>query len=57
MLLLTVSALPGLAADKTQTPRYTDTVSGYYLRSSGIWAFNLESGDFAVPAGLGWARS
>ena len=27
--------------------------SGYYLRSSGIWAFNLESGDFAVPVGLG----
>ena len=27
--------------------------SGYYLRSSGIWAFNLESGDYAVPVGLG----
>jgi hypothetical protein len=27
--------------------------SGYYLRSSGIWAFNLEAGDFAVPVGLG----
>ena len=27
--------------------------SGYYLRSTGIWAFNLETGDYSVPLGLG----
>jgi len=27
--------------------------SGFYLRSVGIWAFNLESGDYSVPVGLG----
>lgn len=26
---------------------------GTYLRSTGIWAFNLESGDYNVPFGLG----
>ena len=26
---------------------------GTYLRSTGIWGFDLESGDFAIPFGLG----
>ena len=27
--------------------------SGYYLRTSGIWQWNLESGDYSIPVGLG----
>ena len=27
--------------------------SGFYLRSTGIWAFNIETGDYNVPFGLG----
>jgi hypothetical protein len=26
---------------------------GRYLRSTGIWAFNLENGDYSIPLGFG----
>jgi hypothetical protein len=27
--------------------------SGYYLRTSGLWQFNTETGDYSIPFGLG----
>lgn len=30
--------------------------NGVYFRSSGIWAFDLESGDYSVPVGAGLGR-
>jgi len=29
---------------------------GRYLRSTGIWAFNLETGDYSIPLGIGFGQ-
>ncbi len=29
---------------------------GFYLRNVGIWAFNLQTGDFSIPVGLGLGK-
>lgn len=35
---------------------YYQLGSGWYLRSSGIWTYDLESDDYAIPLGLGLGR-
>jgi len=30
--------------------------SGFYLRNVGIWTFNLQTGDFSIPVGLGLGK-
>lgn len=30
---------------------------GHYLRSTGVWAYNLENDDYTIPLGLGYGRA
>ena len=31
--------------------------AGWYLRSTGVWTFNLDTNDYAVPVGFGFGRA
>jgi len=46
-------ARPGTSLLAVQPVGVWQLGGGTYLRSSGIWAFDLKSGDYAVPFGLG----
>ena len=46
-------ARPGTSTLAVQPVGVWQLGGGTYLRSSGIWAFDLKSGDYVVPFGLG----